>query len=98
MTVVGSSLALDRVAVTTALPLFSAISVADVVKVTTGASSSLILTSSEDSAESSIFWGSAKAIEIVSIDSSKASSSPVKTNDTDWDPAGTVIVSVTELV
>ena len=67
MTVVGSSLALDRVAVTTALPLFSAISVADVVKVTTGASSSLILTSSEDSAESSIFWGSAKAIEIVSI-------------------------------
>jgi hypothetical protein len=55
VTVVGSNLALDKVAVTTVLPLFSGISVADVVKLTTGASSSLISTSSEDSAESSIF-------------------------------------------
>ena len=44
---VGFSLGLERVAVTTTDPLFSAMDVADVSKVTTGFSSSLILSSKE---------------------------------------------------
>ena len=103
---VGSSFAFERVAVTTVVPLFSGISVTDVVKLTTGASSSLIFTSIEFSSDKTTFeilFPSlsvciARPIEIVSIVSSNVSSTPVKTNDTDWDPAGTVIVSVTELV
>ena len=90
-TVVGFNLAFERFAVTVTLPLFSGISVSEVAKLKTGASSSLILTSKETSDESStleILFPSpsvrnARESEIVSIDSSSVSSIPVNVNDAD---------------
>ena len=98
-TLVGSNLGFERVAVTTVLPSFSGISISDVEKLTTGASSSLIWTSKETSEESAtleiLFPSSsvwiAKAMETVSIFSSSASSIPVNVKEADWDPAGIVI-------
>ena len=89
-TVVGFNLALERLAVTTTDPLFSAMDVSDVTKVTTGFSSSLILRSKEVFVPNSTLPGLAIETFIVSIGSSLVSWRPVNVTVALWEPAGIV--------